>query len=378
MDTNGYSTWLEIDLDAIQNNVHRLQQITRAEVMAVVKANGYGHGAIPVAQAAVNAGATWCGVGRLEEAVALRQAGLTCEILVMGYTPPPGIPTAISLDISVTVYDREQAEQYAWQAQQAQRRLRTHVKIDTGMGRLGVMAQDALDFIRWLYRLAELQIEGLFTHFARADEPQAPLTVQQIERFTQLMDQLRAEGLCPPLVHAANSAAAVYFQSASFNLVRSGIAIYGLDPSPEAVLPPGFLPALTWKARLTSVKTFPPGHGISYGSIYTTQKTERIGTMPVGYADGYRRVNQQQVLFQGQRVAVIGRVCMDQCALQLDGVSRAHIGDEVVLLGQQNNDRISAEELGRRWGTVNYEVVCGLANRLPRLYFGSDAPSGSR
>jgi alanine racemase len=373
MDTNGYSTWLEIDLSAIQNNVRRLQQITRSEVMAVVKANGYGHGAIPVAQAAVKAGATWCGVGRLEEALALRQAGLNCEILVMGYTPPPGIQEAISQNITVTVYDREQAEQYAGQAQQAHGRLRTHVKIDTGMGRLGVMAQAALDYMRWLNRLEGLQIEGIFTHFARADEPQVSLTSQQIERFLSVLDQLRVEGLCPPLVHAANSAAAVYFKGAYFNLVRSGIAIYGLDPSPEAVLPPGFLPALTWKARLTSVKTFPPGHGISYGSIYTTQKTERIGTIPVGYADGFRRVSQQQVLLFEQRAAVIGRVCMDQCSLQLDAMPQAHIGDEVVLLGQQGKERISAEELGTRWGTVNYEVVCGLANRLPRLfYYGPD------
>ena len=237
------------------------------------------------------------------------------------------------------------------------------------MGRLGVMAQAALEYMRWLSRQKGLQIEGIFTHFARADEPLAALTTQQIERFSGVLDQLRAESLCPPLIHAANSAAAIYFPGAYFNMVRSGIAIYGLDPSPEAVLPPCFLPALSWKARLTSVKTFPPGHGISYGSIYITRKTERIGTIPVGYADGFRRVNQQQVLLCAQRADVVGRVCMDQCALQLDAIPQARIGDEVVLLGQQGKERISAEELGKRWGTVNYEVVCGLANRLPRLYF---------
>ncbi len=369
MDTDGYSTWLEINLSAIQNNVHQLHQITGCEVMAVVKANGYGHGAIPAAQAAVKAGSNWCGVGRLEEALALRKAGLACEILVMGYTPAAGIQEAISQNISVTVYDREQGEQYAAQAQQIRKQLRTHVKIDTGMGRLGVMAQDALDYMRWISCLPGLAIEGLFTHFARADEPAVPLTLQQIDRFVALLEQLKAGRLCPPIIHAANSAAALNFPGSYFNMVRSGIAVYGLDPSPEAVLPPGFIPALSWKARITSVKTFPPDHGISYGSIYTTQKTERIGTIPVGYADGFRRVNHQQVLLDGQRIPVIGRVCMDQCALQLDSIPHARIGDEVVLLGQQGGERISAEELGQRWGTVNYEVVCGLANRLPRLYY---------
>jgi len=369
MDTNGYSTWLEIDLGAVQNNVHQLQQITGCEVMTVVKANGYGHGAIPIAQAAVKAGSSWCGVGRLEEALALRQAGLDCEILVLGYTPPAGILEAISQNISVTVYDQELGEEYAQLAQHAHKCLRTHVKIDTGMGRLGVMSQSALEFIRWLSRLKGLQIEGIFTHFARADEPQASLTTQQIERFSGVLDQLRSESLCPPIIHAANSAAAIYFHGAYFNMVRAGIAVYGLHPSSEALLPPGFLPALTWKARLTSLKTFPPGHGISYGSIYTTEKAERIGTIPVGYADGFRRVLQQQVLLHEQRASVVGRVCMDQCALQLDEIPQARIGDEVVLLGQQGTERISAEELGKRWGTVNYEVVCGLANRLPRLYY---------
>ncbi len=285
MDTNGYSTWLEIDLGAVQNNIHRLQQITGGEVMAVVKANGYGHGAVQIARAAVKAGSKWCGVGRLEEALALRQASLECEILVMGYTPPAEIPKAISQNIAVSVYDREQAEQYASQARHIHRRLRAHVKVDTGMGRLGVMAHAALEYTRWLNQQKGLEIEGIFTHFARADEPQVGLTNQQMEQFSNILEQLRAESLCPPFIHAANSAGAIYFPEAHFNLVRSGIAIYGLTPSSEADLPPGFLPVLSWKARLTSVKTFPPGHGISYGSIYTTQKTERIGTIPVGYAE---------------------------------------------------------------------------------------------
>jgi alanine racemase len=368
MDSNGFSTWLEVDLDAIKNNVHQLKKTTGCEVMAVVKANGYGHGAIPSARAAVEAGSTWCGVGRLEEALALRQAGIRCKILVLGYTSPGGIQDAILQDISVTIYDLEQAEQYAQQARITQRPLFVHVKLETGMGRLGVMEPDVPGFMNWVRSQNDLIIEGVFTHFARADEPEVGLTDQQTELFIQLLERIEVLNDPSVVIHAANSAGAIYFPSAHFNLVRSGIALFGLDPSPSAGLPPQFKPALSWKARLTSNKVFPPGHGISYGSIYTTQKTERIGTIPVGYADGFRRTDSQVVLIGGKRVPVVGRICMDQCSIQLDTLPDAHIGDEVVLLGQQGQEKISAEEIGERWGTVNYEVVCGLANRLPRLY----------
>ncbi len=368
MDTNVYSTWLEIDLDAIRNNVHQLQGITGNEVMAVVKANGYGHGSIQVAMAAVEAGAKWCGVGRLEEAIFLRQAGLECNILIMGYTPPAGIPEAIDRNISVTVYDQLQGEQYASQAQTSGKKLRVHAKVDTGMGRLGVMTLEAPKFVSWLRQQNTLFLEGLFTHFARADEPQEALTDLQINRFTELLDRLEVEGGIPEIIHAANSAGALFYPGSRFNIVRSGIAIYGLNPSTDASLPPEFRPALTWKARLTSARLFPPGYGISYGSIYTTRGYEKIGTIPAGYADGFRRVLGQQVLVNGKRVPVVGRVCMDQCAVLLDDLPEASIGDEVVLLGRQGDESISAEEIGARWGTINYEVVCGLANRLPRIY----------
>ena len=369
METDGYSTWLEIDLDAIRNNIRQLRKITGNEVMAVVKANGYGHGAIRVAQAAVEAGSNWCGVGRLEEALLLREAGIGCRILIMGYTPPTGISEAINQNISVTVYDLEQGEQYASQARTVGKTVRVHAKVDTGMGRLGVMAQEAPQFLDWIRRQNGLLLEGVFTHFARADEPEEALTGIQIERFDEVLHQLESGGSRPNVVHAANSAGAIFFPGSRFNIVRSGIAIYGLNPSPEAVLPQEFRPAMSWKARLTSARIFPPGHGVSYGSIYTTSGFERIGTIPVGYADGFRRVAGQQVLINGKRAPVVGRVCMDQCAVQLDDVPEARQGDEVVLLGQQGDEKISADEIGKRWGTINYEVVCGLAYRLPRIYF---------
>jgi alanine racemase len=373
MDTYNYSTWLEVDLGAIRNNVRRLRQITGRPVMAVVKANGYGHGMVQAARAAVEAGASWCGVSRVEEALTLRQSGLGCQALVLGYTPPACISDAILGGVSVTVYDVELARQYAAQAAALQAggatmMLRLHIKVDTGMGRLGIEVAEAAGFIAWLGKQPGLMVEGVFTHFARADEPDEDLTSRQVERFEGLLAELKHLGLRPPLVHAANSAGSLAFPQSHYDLVRPGIAMYGLHPSPQAPLPDGFQPALTWKADLTSVKVLPPGHGVSYGSIYTTHRSERIGIIPIGYADGYRRVEGQEVLVCGQRAPVVGRVCMDQCAVQLDGVPEAKIGDEVVVLGRQGQDSIPAEEIGARWGTVNYEVVCGLANRLPRIY----------
>ena len=193
----------------------------------------------------------------------------------------------------------------------------------------------------------------------------------QLKIFNRLLQELRKSGLCPQLVHTGNSAAMLNVPQAYFDLVRPGIAIYGLNPSPDSPLPDEFQPALTWKARLTSVRVLPPGHGVSYGSVYVTSKDERIGVIPVGYGDGYRRIDGQQALVRGKRVDVVGRVCMDQCMLQLDGVPDAVPGDEVVLLGEQGDEKITADDLAAKWGTINYEVVCGLADRLPRVYYSS-------
>jgi alanine racemase len=368
MSSNGYSAWVEIDLDIIRQNIRELLRISKTEVMAIVKANGYGHGAVEIARASVEAGATWCGVARLEEAIALRQAGLTCKILVLGYTSPDRVDEAVRNNISLTIYDRRIGEAYAENARNAGNRLGLHIKVDTGMGRLGIAPDTAVEFIENLTRLPQLNIDGIFTHFARADEPQVSTTSEQLARFDGLVRQLRKDGAAPKYIHAANSAAIINYPDARYDLVRPGIMLYGLPPSPETPILAGLKPALTWKTRLTSVRTFPSGHGISYGHIYNTSHAERIGSVAIGYADGYRRVNGNMALVHGKRVSVVGRVCMDQCMLQLDEVPEAAIGDEVVLLGGQGSEYISAEEVAGRWGTINYEVICGLSTRLPRIY----------
>jgi alanine racemase len=368
--SNGFSAWLEIDLERIRSNVRELIRISQTEVMAIVKANGYGHGAAEVARAAVDAGATWCGVARLEEAIALRRAGINNQILVLGFTSPDRTTEAVNHNISLTIYDQQIGEAYADQARQFGGGLRLHIKVDTGMGRLGISPDTALDFIEKLSRLPQVNIEGVFTHFARADEPRVDTTARQLELFDQLVRNLQRDGVAPRYIHAANSAAILNYPQAHYDLVRPGIALYGFPPSPETPLPDSISPAIVWKTRLTSVRDFPPGHGISYGHIYHTRKTERIGSIAIGYADGFRRTNGNFALVHGKRVPVVGRVCMDQCMLQLDEVPDAMIGDEVVLLGAQGDENITAEEIGDRWGSFNYEVICGLSNRLPRIYKG--------
>jgi len=368
MIVNGFSTWLEIDLGAIRQNVQQLCDISRTQVMAVVKADGYGHGALAVAKAATEAGATWCGVARLDEALNLRREGINKRLLVLGYTPPDRIPDAIANNVALTVYDPQVAAEYAAKSTATGEAVRIHVKVDTGMGRLGMLPPDALDFVRQVHESEGLEIEGFFTHLARADEPSADTTRKQLKIFMDLLDTLQAAGMRPKFVHAANSSGTIYFPDARFDLVRPGIAMLGIDPSPEAPLPAGFRAALSWKAHLSSKKILPPRHGISYGHTYTTQSEECIGVVPVGYADGFRRVPGNFVLIGGHRVPVVGNVSMDQTMVRLDYVPEARIGSEVVLIGVQGERQISAHELARHWGTIPYEVVCGLADRLPRIY----------
>jgi len=371
MNTDVYSTWLEIDLGAIKNNVKQIKKMTRTPVMAVIKANGYGHGVLAVAKAVTEAGAAWCGVARIEEALNLRAAGVDAEVMVLGYTPPVMIPEAVENNVHVAIYDTNLAMSYAKMAKVTGKRLKAHLKVETGMGRLGMPLDRVPEFLEEYQHSDAIEIDGIFTHFARADEPQVSSAEDQLKKFNVLLDQLQRANLRPQVVHAANSAAVINFPEAYFDLVRPGIAIFGLNPSPDTQLPETFKPALTWKARLTSVRVLPPNHGVSYGSVYVTSDHERIGVIPVGYGDGYRREPGQKVLVRGQVVDVVGRICMDQSMLQLDSVPDAKAGDEVVLLGAQGKQRIPASDIAARWGTLNYEVVCGLADRLPRVYLES-------
>jgi alanine racemase len=369
MDPNlQYSTWAQVDLEAIASNIHYFRESTRGEVMAVVKANAYGHGAVPVSRAALSAGANWLAVARVEEALELREAKIDAPMLILGYTPPSQVDAMIAAGVSMTVWDGDQVRGMGETAAGLARPAKLHLKVDTGMSRLGVIPSRAIELARAIKEYPQLTLEGVFTHFARADETDPEPTRAQLETFEALVEALENQGLRPALIHCANSAAGLAHPSSWFNLVRVGIAMYGLHPSASRPTPPSFRPALNWKSSLVMVKTLPPGRGVSYGHIYRTTRDERIGTVPVGYADGFRRVEGNHVLVSGRKVPVVGRVTMDQIMVQLDSVPDAKEGDEVVLIGVQNGTSITAEDIARLWGTINYEVTSGIAKRVPRLY----------
>ena len=368
MEKRNYSTWLEIDLGAIRNNIRKIQNLCNLPVMAVVKANAYGHGLVEVSRAAQEAGAAWLGVARIEEAVDLRKAGNQGQILVLGYTPADQVPLASEYDVSLTIYDMNVAVEYSRQLKENRATLRVHVKVDTGMGRLGIFPEEGMAFFEKLHTLPGIIVEGVFTHFARADEPRLTETPNQIDRFDRLLSDLAQRGMRPAVVHASNSAGLLHFPEGRYDMVRAGIIVYGLGPSDEAPVPQGFLPALSLKSILTSVKTLPKGHGVGYNHRYITQGVERVGVTAIGYADGFRRRLGGIALVNGKRVPILGTVCMDQCILRLDEVPEAKIGDEVVLIGSQGEETISVDELAAIWGTINYEVVCAMATRVPRVY----------
>ena len=362
------TTWIEVNLAAIQRNIGRLNKLSGKPVMAVVKANAYGHGLIEVSRAAVEAGVVRLCVARLEEALQLRENGIAIPILVMGYVMPARVTDAIDNNISLMVNSLDLARQFNDVASAAAHKVNIHVKIDSGMHRLGLLADDIEQFCREVKQLRQLNIEGLFTHFPNADDLADDSTHGHIATFTKAVEYFRSASIDPSVVHAANSAAVIFFPEARFDAIRPGIAIYGLNPDFGAPLPDGFEPALTWMGRLASVKTIPAGEGIGYNYRYRTSKTERIGVASAGYADGLRRRLGNLALVRGRRVRQVGGMCMDQSLWQLDEVPEAKVGDEIVFLGSQGNEHLSAEEIGQLWSSNNYDVVCGLAARVPRYY----------
>ncbi len=368
MNNDNYATWLEIDLNAITANYERLKQISGVPVMGVVKANAYGHGLEEIALHLQTIGAGWLGVARIEEALQLRESGVNLAIMVLGYTSHKRVKEAQKANIHLTVYDPLVAALYEKEVDPELGKLHLHAKIDTGMGRLGVPSNLALPFIEDLTRVPSFDLEGVFTHFACADEPEKEVTAQQIRRFESILGKMKEKGINPGIMHAANSAGTLNFPQAHYSMVRCGIAMYGLPPAAGMNLPDGFTPALAWKTRLISIKSMSEGFGISYGHRYHTKEGERIGAIAVGYGDGMRRVNGNHVLLRGKKVPVVGSVCMDQVMINIDEVPDAQVGDEVVLMGSQNGNTLSATEIAGEWKTINYEVICGMADRIPRRY----------
>lgn len=372
--------WVEISTRAIENNTRRLKKMIGAdtELMAMVKANAYGHGAVESARAALRGGATWLGVYAAGEGIELRDAGIPAPILVLGPTLPEWIPQAIGRDLTLVIPAREYLPPLLDAARASNTRARVHVKIDTGMTRLGLDAHEASIEISRCARNDNLVIEGILTHFATADEPHArgiakwgeTFVRQQLETFLRVADELENAGVRLKYLHAANSPASILYAHPRLNLARGGILLYGLHPSADAPRAEGFEPALSFKTRIARVREVPAGRFVSYGATFETARPSRIAVIMVGYADGFRRKPQNYgaVLVRGKRAPLVGRVCMDQAMIDVTEIPDAQTGDEVVLLGRQDSEELSAEEIGAQLGTNNYETVTTISARVPRVY----------
>jgi len=357
----------------VRDNITALRGVAApAAILAVVKADGYGHGAVPVARAALDAGATWLGVALVEEGVALREAGIDAPILVLSEPAPDAAATVVAHRLTPVVYTPGGIDTLAKAVVDSgtDEPLAVHLKVDTGMHRVGIAPAEAVRLAQRVGERTELVLGGVCTHFAVADEPDDPYTAEQLARFHAVLADLEAAGVRPPLVHAANSAGLLAFPAARFDLARVGIAIYGIPPAPELADRAELRPALSLKARVSHVKHLEAGSRLSYGLRYELARAGWIATVPIGYADGVPRNLAEvggEVIVGGRRRPVAGTVTMDQLMVDL-GSDEAAVGDEVVLIGRQGQAEVTAQEWAERLGTIAYEIVCGFGPRVPRRY----------
>lgn len=370
---NTRPTWAEIDIAAIQRNLIQIRsQAGQARVMAVVKANAYGHGIREIAKVCADNGVSFFGVATLEEALELREYGCSLPILVLGYIPASQAEEIIRHDIRATVFNRELPEAMSKEAIRQQRQGYVHIKVDTGMGRLGFLpGNQAYNDVEEIHHLPGLILEGIYTHFAVADRAVKDYTWEQLQRFEAMIDNLQRRGIVIPIKHCSNSAALIDMpQAAYFDMVRAGIVLYGLYPSNEVGVESfPITPAMRLKSRLAQVKTLESGQTVSYGCTYQCRQPTRVAAVPIGYADGYNRrlSNQAWGMVRGQKAPLIGTVCMDQCMFDVTGIDGAREGDEILLFGRPE-DGLTADNLADILGTINYEVICAVSSRVPRVY----------
>lgn len=366
--------WAEISLDNLAHNMREVKKNVREGVLvtAVVKANAYGHGSIKSAEIFLNNGADRLAVATLSEAIELRRADIDAPLLILGYTPESQYPLVVKYNIIQTIYDYESAKTFSEAAVSLNKTGTIHLKIDSGMGRLGFLPKDeAIDEIVKIYNLPNLETEGIFTHFATADEKDKTYTKFQYDRFIKLVEKLEKRGVYIPIKHASNSAAIIDLPEYNLDMVRAGIMIYGFYPSKEVDREKLDLkPAMTLKARISNIKKVPQGTGISYGQIFVTQKESIIATIPIGYADGYTRLLtlKSDAFLKGKRLPIVGKICMDQCMLDITGLEDVNVGDEVVLFGHGKEGYPHVDEIADKLDTINYEIVCMVGRRVPRVY----------
>lgn len=371
------NTWAEISLDAIKHNTEQYKNYIKKAVklMAVVKADGYGHGAFPIAKAVLQAGADYLAVALLDEALLLRETGITEPILVLGYTPIRSLKEAILAGVDVTVFSEDVLNEIICQSEQLQKRVSIHLKVDTGMSRIGVQSsEEALLLAKKSMASPYIDLKGVFTHFADADNEDPSYTMKQYKEFISVISYLDHHHIHIPLKHCCNSAGTMNFPEMHLDMVRVGIGLYGLYP--KASLKKHSISlrqVMTLKTKIAALKRVSKSQPISYGCTYAPLRDSCIATLPIGYADGLSRhlSNRGQFLVNGQKVRVAGRVCMDQTMIDVSDVPACQRGDEVIIFGGDDQVFQSIDEIASLMGTINYEVVCLIGKRVPRIYFGS-------
>jgi len=364
----GHPTWALVDLGNLIANYREIRRLSQgAKVCAVVKADAYGHGALAVAMALEKAGVDFLAVAFLEEALALRKAGVRTSILVLGTTDPGNAEVVVENGISQTVYTEELAQALSLAARRQGKAAKIHLKIDTGMHRQGIGHGEAGRFARALAGLEGLSLEGAYSHFTESDSLDKSFSLLQIERFKEALGALEREGKRPEIAHIANSAAVLDLPEARFDMVRPGIILYGLSPGGEEGMPGGFMPVMSLRSRIVNLRIVSKGEGVSYGRIFKAERDTRVGLLQVGYADGYCRSfsNRAEVLVRGKRAPVLGRVCMDQTMIDLTDIPEAGLGEEAILFGVPD---LRVGELSRIADTIDYEITCGISSRVPRIY----------
>lgn len=371
--------WVEVDLDAVAHNIRQVRQATApsAKVLAVVKADAYGHGYLETARTLIDNGADFLGVATFEEAKQLRTHGISTPILILGPAMADDLYDIVAYDVIPTVFDLDTAIRISEAARTLGRTATLHIKLDTGMNRVGYRvsgdaAADApvIDEILRIAALPNVAVGGIFTHFAKADEADRSYTDQQFARFVSVTDTLEARGLHIPIRHCCNSGGILAYPAYHLDMVRAGIIIYGHYPSDEMPHTLDLRPAMQFKTVVTNINRLEAGTAVSYGGTFTAERDMTAATIAIGYADGYSRTlsHKAEVLVNGRRAPVIGNICMDQCMIDVTHVKQINVGDEVILFGKDGNDRITVEAVAALMGTINYEVLCVIGKRVPRVY----------
>ncbi|MGN1317549.1 MAG: alanine racemase [Lachnospirales bacterium] len=368
---NYHRVMAEINLDAIGHNIREIKKCIepKTKLLAVVKADGYGHGALEVSKVSLYNGADWLGVATCDEGVELRNAGIQVPILILSRTVASQLEIVINNSLTQTVYTYEMAKELSDMAKNLGREAFAHIKIDTGMSRIGFLPnEESLDIIEEIFKLENLNVTGIFTHFSTADEEDKSFTKKQFERFLYMTNSIEKRGH-KLIRHCANSAAIIDMPELQLDMVRSGIITYGMFPSDFVSKSVDLKPAMSIKSQIIHIKELDENIGIGYGRTYYTNKITKVGTVPIGYADGYSRLlsNKARVIVNGKYASVIGNVCMDQLMIDLTDIE-CKIGDTVILMGESNGLSVSAEELAKIEGTINYEIVCDVGKRVPRVY----------